>query len=231
LFSEVIQTFTLGLGSAKDAQEIIDVMNSAHMVQEAYRHPAPEEGSRAGGAQALERPSDGVVGGALPTGQKSDSDLTSERSFGVRYRGKSLQLLVGQMGLKLCESSDDVSKPVADWLYQSLHGWNWQPSKGLLRINYKVPPKKAGKPEGSKWAEIAMQKLDGQTAQQLIENHAKQLASEARAKLREAKGIGMATQPVSPAFSSDSILTEIYLCHACSDHETVDGNARTGRWW
>jgi hypothetical protein len=25
-----------------------------------------------------------------------------------------------------------------------------------------------------------------------------------------------------------SILTEIYLCHACSDHEIEDGNARTG---
>eukprot|EP01047_Picozoa_sp_COSAG01_P009519 COSAG01_NODE_392_length_17668_cov_5.382264_4_plen_95_part_00 len=24
------------------------------------------------------------------------------------------------------------------------------------------------------------------------------------------------------------ILTEIYLCHACSDHEIEDGNARTG---
>jgi hypothetical protein len=29
-----------------------------------------------------------------------------------------------------------------------------------------------------------------------------------------------------------SILTEIYLCHACSDHGSEDGNARAGgRWW
>jgi hypothetical protein len=35
---------------------------------------------------------------------------------------------------------------------------------------------------------------------------------------------------VSRAFPSwnRSILTEIYLCHACSYHETEDGNARTG---
>jgi hypothetical protein len=37
-------------------------------------------------------------------------------------------------------------------------------------------------------------------------------------------------QPVSRAFSSwnRSILTEIYPCHACSDHEFEDGNARAG---
>eukprot|EP01047_Picozoa_sp_COSAG01_P012431 COSAG01_NODE_561_length_15460_cov_95.444307_3_plen_79_part_00 len=35
---------------------------------------------------------------------------------------------------------------------------------------------------------------------------------------------------VSRAFPSwnRSILAEIYLCHACSDHETEDGNARVG---
>jgi hypothetical protein len=35
---------------------------------------------------------------------------------------------------------------------------------------------------------------------------------------------------VSRAFPSwkRSILTEIHLCHACSDHETEDGNARAG---
>jgi hypothetical protein len=35
---------------------------------------------------------------------------------------------------------------------------------------------------------------------------------------------------VSRAFPSctRSILTEIYLCRACSYHETEDGNARTG---
>jgi hypothetical protein len=35
---------------------------------------------------------------------------------------------------------------------------------------------------------------------------------------------------VSRAFPSwnRSILTEIYLCHACSYHETEDGNAREG---
>jgi hypothetical protein len=35
---------------------------------------------------------------------------------------------------------------------------------------------------------------------------------------------------VSPAFPSwkRSILTEIYLCHACSHHEVEDGNARAG---
>jgi hypothetical protein len=35
---------------------------------------------------------------------------------------------------------------------------------------------------------------------------------------------------VSRAFPSQnrSILTEIYLCHACSHHEIEDGNARTG---
>jgi hypothetical protein len=35
---------------------------------------------------------------------------------------------------------------------------------------------------------------------------------------------------VSPAFPSctRSILTEIYLCHACSCHAIEDGNARTG---
>jgi hypothetical protein len=34
-----------------------------------------------------------------------------------------------------------------------------------------------------------------------------------------------------PAFPSwkRSILTEIYLCHACSYHEIKDGNARAGR--
>jgi hypothetical protein len=38
-------------------------------------------------------------------------------------------------------------------------------------------------------------------------------------------------QAVSRVFPSwnRSILTEIYLCHACSDHDFEDGNARTGR--
>eukprot|EP01047_Picozoa_sp_COSAG01_P018078 COSAG01_NODE_973_length_12368_cov_12.435732_4_plen_55_part_00 len=27
-----------------------------------------------------------------------------------------------------------------------------------------------------------------------------------------------------------SILTEIYLCHACSYHKIEDGNGRAGRW-
>jgi hypothetical protein len=37
---------------------------------------------------------------------------------------------------------------------------------------------------------------------------------------------------VSQAFPSwkRSILTEIYLCHACSYHEIEDGNARAGEW-
>ena len=39
-----------------------------------------------------------------------------------------------------------------------------------------------------------------------------------------------AAAAVSRAFPSwkQSILTEIYLCHACSDHEIEDGNARAG---
>eukprot|EP01047_Picozoa_sp_COSAG01_P026883 COSAG01_NODE_1748_length_9329_cov_99.035861_11_plen_286_part_00 len=42
---------------------------------------------------------------------------------------------------------------------------------------------------------------------------------------------GAAPMDVSWEFSSwnRSILTEIHLCHACSDHEIENGNARTGR--
>jgi hypothetical protein len=41
---------------------------------------------------------------------------------------------------------------------------------------------------------------------------------------------GSSNRPVSRAFPSwkRSILTEIYLCHACSCHEIEDGNARAG---
>jgi hypothetical protein len=45
--------------------------------------------------------------------------------------------------------------------------------------------------------------------------------------------VGLGYALCAAAFPScvRSILTEIYLCHACSCHEMLSGNAAAGCWW
>jgi hypothetical protein len=140
--------------------------------------------------------------------------------FVVTYRGKSLQLVVGQMGVRLNDMNDTtkaIEHTRVRLLYQSLHGWNWQPDRCVLRLNTKTPPKKSGKPAGSRWVEIGMEKLDGQTALQMMNDSAGRLASEATAKRREARRAekerieqDLASPRRSRSDSSDSVFEIVY---------------------
>jgi hypothetical protein len=50
----------------------------------------------------------------------------------------------------------------------------------------------------------------------------------ASSALGRARSIAPAVRRPFPSWNRSSILTEIHLCHACSDHDTEGGNGRAG---